>query len=200
MEEPGNLEIATKSVTGKPAAVDQFLGSASELEYGVTGWWTTEVYLDAQSTHHDSTLFTGFRWENRFRVLPREHWINPVLYIEFENINGADKSLLEVVNHDGQDNLAGLNAETHQEKKRELEAKLILSSNVRGWNISENFIAEKNVRHAAFEFGYAIGIARPLALAARPDRCNICRENFLAGVEVYQTMARPGITTPATSS
>ena len=185
MEEPGNLEIATKSVTGKPAAVDQFLGSASELEYGVTGWWTTEVYLDAQSTHHDSTLFTGFRWENRFRVLPREHWINPVLYIEFENINGADKSLLEVVNHDGQDNLAGLNAETHQEKKRELEAKLILSSNVRGWNISENFIAEKNVRHTPFEFGYAIGIARPLALAARPDRCNICRENFLAGVEVY---------------
>jgi hypothetical protein len=130
-------------------------------------------------------LFTGYRWENRFRVLPREHWINPVLYIEFENINGADKSLLEIVSRDSQDDLAGRNAEARQEKKRELEAKLILSSNVRGWNFSENFIAEKNVRHAPFEFGYALGIARPLALAARPDRCQFCRENFLAGVEIY---------------
>lgn len=185
MEEPGNLEIATKSVTGKPEEGNRFLGTVNELEYGVTGWWTSEVYLDAQATRRDSTLFTGYRWENRFRMLPREHWINPVLYVEFENINGADKSLLEVVNHDAQDDLSGLNAEARQEKKRELEAKLILSSNVRGWNISENLIAEKNVRHAPFEFGYAVGVARPMALAARPDRCNFCRENFLAGVEVY---------------
>jgi hypothetical protein len=185
MEEPGNLEIATRIVTGKPAGGSRFLGSVTELEYGVTGWWTAEFYLDAQSTRRDGTLFTGYRWENRFRVLPREHWINPVLYIEFENINGADKSLLEIVNHDGQDDLTGPNAEARLEKKRELEAKLILSSNVRGWNISENFIAEKNIRHEPFEFGYAVGVARPLALAAQPDRCNLCRENFVAGVEVY---------------
>jgi hypothetical protein len=185
MEEPGNLEIATRNVKGKPTGGSRFLGSVTELEYGVTAWWTTEVYMDAQTTRRDSTLFTGYRWENRFRVLPREHWINPVLYIEFENINGADKSLLETVNHDGQDDLTGPNAEARLEKKRELEAKLILSSNVRGWNISENFIAEKNIRHEPFEFGYAVGVARPLALAAQPDRCNVCRENFLAGLEVY---------------
>jgi hypothetical protein len=185
MEEPGNLEIAIKNVTGKPAGGSRFLGTVAELEYGVTGWWTTEVYLDSQSTRRDSTLFTGYRWENRFRMLPREHWINPVLYFEFEDINGADRSLLEIVNRDGQEDLAGLNAEARQEKKRELEAKLILSSNVRGWNISGNFIAEKNVRHAPFEFGYAFGVARPMALAARPDSCNLCPENFLAGVEFY---------------
>ena len=33
----------------------------------------------------------------------QEHWINPVLYAEFENINSADKALLEVVGHDGID-------------------------------------------------------------------------------------------------
>src|ERR1051326_3597033 len=184
-EEPGNLEITTKNVTGKPSNASRFFGSALECEDGVKGWWTTEVYLAGQATVRDSTLFTGYRWENRFRVLPREHWINPVLYVEFENINGADRSLLEIVNHDGQGDLTGLNSETRLEKKRELEAKLILSSNVRGWNISENFIAEKNIRHEPFEFGYAVGVARPLALAARPDRCNFCRENFLAGLELY---------------
>ena len=41
----------------------------------------------------------------------REHRINPVLYVEFENISGADKALLEVVGHDGQADLAGPNDE-----------------------------------------------------------------------------------------
>jgi len=185
MEEPGNLEITTKDVTGKPAGGNRFLGSALEFEYGVKAWWTTEVYLDGQSTARDGTLFTGYRWENRFRVLPREHWVNPVVYVEFENINGADKSLLEVVDNDGEGDLTGLNSETRAEKKREIEAKLILGSYFKGWTLAENFIAEKNVRHAPLEFGYAVGVSRPLALAARPDRCNLCPENFQAGVEMY---------------
>ena len=185
MEEPGNLEITTKNITGKPGDGNRFLGSALEFEYGLKGWWTTEVYLDGQATRSDSTVFTGYRWENRFRLLPREHWINPVLYFEFENINGADRALLEVVSTDGQNDLTEPNSEARGEKKRELEAKLILGSNFKGWTIAENFIAEKNVRHEPFEFGYAVGISRPLALAARPERCNFCAENFQAGVEVY---------------
>src|SRR5436309_3219350 len=80
MEEPGNLELATRTVNGFPSAGRGFLGSALELEYGVKAWWTSELYLDGQSTSGESTLFTGFRLENRFRPLLREHWINPVLY------------------------------------------------------------------------------------------------------------------------
>lgn len=185
MEEPGNLELATTSVTGKPGIGNRFVGSAMELEYGLKGWWTAEVYLDGQATARDSTLFTGYRVENRFRLLPGEHWINPVLYTEFENINGADKSLLEVVGHDGKDDLAAPNSDARLEKQREIEAKLILSSYVRGWTIAENFIAEKNVRHAPYEFGYAAGVSRPLALVARAERCNVCLENFQLGLEMY---------------
>ena len=185
MEEPGNLEINTKSVAGKPEGGTRFLGSAMEFEYGATAWWTSEFYLDGQTTSADSTLFTGFRWENRFRLMPREHWINPVLYVEFENINGADKSLLEVVGHDGNDDLLGLNGETRREKKREIETKLILGSHVRGWTLAENFIVEKNIKHEPWEFGYAVAASRPLALRARPDRCTFCPENFQAGVEMY---------------
>jgi hypothetical protein len=185
MEEPGNLEFATKNVTGKPGSGNRFLGTSTEFEYGVKGWWTSELYLDGQATANETTLFNGYRIENRFRVLPREHWINPVLYVEFENINGADRALLEVVGHDGKEDLAESTIDARHEKKRELEAKLILSSHFKGWTIAENFIAEKNVRHAPFEFGYAAGISRPFALAARPDRCNLCPENFQAGLEMY---------------
>src|SRR6266851_7186327 len=137
MEEPGNLEIGTKSITAKPDGGNRFTATALEFEYGLKAWWTTELYLDGQTTAGQGTVFTGYRWENRARLLFREHWINPVLYLEFENINGSDRSLLEVVNHDGNGDLTGLNSETRMEKKREMEAKLILGSYFRGWTIAE---------------------------------------------------------------
>jgi hypothetical protein len=185
LEEQGNLDIENRSVLGRPAGGDRFIGSAIEFEYGLLGWWTTEFYLDGQARANDSVIFTGFRWENRFRLTRREHWINPVFYLEFENTNGADKALLEVVGHDGEADLLEPNATARQEKEREIESKLILGSNWRGWNISENFIVEKNVAHEPWEFGYAVGVYRPLALEARPDTCSFCRENFRVGAEAY---------------
>src|SRR5579871_704174 len=105
LEEPGNLEIAFKGVQAAPKAANSFTSGTLELEYGLKAYWTTEVYLSGQSTQNDSTLFTGFRWENRIRPLMREHRVNPVLYVEYEDINGADRSLLEVVNHDSIDDV-----------------------------------------------------------------------------------------------
>ena len=161
MEEPGNLEIETKSATGRPNGGNRFLGVAVEFEYSVTNRWTTSVYLDGQATYGQSTLFTGYRWENRFRLSPHEHWINPVLYVEYENVDAADKTLLEVVGHDNKDDLIQPN------------------------QIAENLIAEKNLSHAPFEFGYTVGISRPLAFATHSVPCNLCAKNFQAGVEVY---------------
>lgn len=185
LEEPGNLEIESNSTLGTQRAGNGFVGNATAFEYGVKAWWTTEFYIDGQSTFRDSTLLTGFRWENRFRPLMSEHWINPVLYFEFENVNGADKSLLEVVGHDTEADFVDSNAVARAERKREIESKLILSSNFKGWNVSENFIAEKNLAEGPWEFGYAAGASRPLRLAVLPRPCNFCRENFFVGVEFY---------------
>jgi len=109
MEEPGDLEIETKTVTSSPASANAFLAGALEFEYGVKAWWTAEFYMDGQTTAGESSVFTGFRLENRFRMLPREHWINPVLYAEFEDTNAADKTLLEVVGHDGRQDFLSRN-------------------------------------------------------------------------------------------
>jgi hypothetical protein len=184
MEEPGNLEIESLNVIGNPKPANAFLGSALELEYGVKTWWTSEFYLDGQATQNESTIFTGFRWENRFRPLMGEHPVNPVLYVEYENIS-ADKTLREIVGHDGKADFLDPNSEARADVKRELELKLILGSNVRGWNISENFIAEKNLANAPWEFGYAVGASRPLKLAASSKECTFCREKVQAGVEMY---------------
>ena len=186
LEEPGNLEIALKSLAAEPKDANAFYSPTLELEYGATPWWTTEVYLQGQSTANDSTIFTGFRWENRFRLTPRELPVNPVFYIEYEDINGADKSLLEIVGHDSISDLQITNAQGRAEVERELEMKLILSSYVKSWNFSENFIVEKNVQKPEpWEFGYALGVARPLANYAGAKNCILCRQNLIAGAEMY---------------
>jgi hypothetical protein len=185
LEEPGNLEVEYFSTLATQGAGNDFHAFWTELEYGATAWWTTELYLDGQTTFRDSTLFTGFRWENRFRPLKHEHFINPILYIEYENISGADKIMKEIEGHDGQADQLGANAESRRERKHELETKLILSSNVKGWNFSENIIATKNLTNEPWEFGYALGMGRPLALKAAPRRCAFCPQNFVVGAELY---------------
>jgi hypothetical protein len=186
LEEPGNLEVEFKGVQAAPKYGNAFSSGTIEFEYGATAWWTTEVYLSGQHTSKDSTVFNGYRWENRFRPLLREHFINPVLYVEYENLNSADRSLLEIVGHDSISDLRIPNAVARSVTERELELKLILSSNVRGWNISENFISEKNLTEPEpWEFGYAFGVSRPLALKAGSKDCFFCRENLSAGAEIY---------------
>lgn len=186
MEEPGNLEVEFKGTQASPANVHAFGGATVEYEYGAKAWWTTEVYLSGQTTPSESTVFSGFRWENRFRPLMEEHRVNPVLYFEYEDANTADRSFLEVVGNDGIADLKASNDEARSDVEREMEMKLILSSNARGWNFSENFITEKNMMGGdPWEFGYALGASRPLRLRAGTRECVLCRERWAAGAEIY---------------
>lgn len=186
LEEPGSLEVEYFSTFGTQHAGNDFHGFWVELEYGVKAWWTTEFYADGQTTFRESTLFTGFRWENRFRPLEREHFINPVLYVEYEQITEADKILKEVEGHDVASDHATPNAEANRTLNHELEFKLLLSRQARGWNFALNPLATKNLSPSnPWEFGYALGASRPLALRASPARCNFCPENFILGVEMY---------------
>ena len=118
MEEPGNLEINFNATYGTQRGGNDYMAYWTEFEYGATGWWTTEFYLDGQSTFHDSSVFTGFRWENRFHPLMKQHWINPVLYVEYENTKGSDKTMKEVVGFDGQDDFLESNAEVQRLRAR----------------------------------------------------------------------------------
>jgi hypothetical protein len=185
LEEPGNLEIEYFSTVGTQRGGNNFHAFWTEFEYGATAWWTTEFYFDGQTTFGDSTVFTGFRWENRVRPLKQEHPINPVLYVEFENKNGADKILKEGEGHDVEAGFLTPNAVARKDHIHEIELKLILSSTVKGWNFAENILAAKDLSNSPWEFGYALGASRPLALKASPNRCTFCPQNFSAGAEMY---------------
>jgi hypothetical protein len=185
LEEPGNLEIALVNTTGVPKH-DHSVYNAPwvELEYGFTGWWTAELYLEGVTTSRDGSGFTGWRWENRFRPLRGEHRINPVLYVEYERINEASRIQKEIVGSGGivYEPIAELRAH----HANELETKLILSSVAGAWNVSENVIFEKNLSlHEGVEFGYSVGASRPIGILAGGTNCHFCAENFVAGVEAY---------------
>jgi hypothetical protein len=186
LEEPGNLEIENQNIAAAPKNANSFFAPTVEFEYGVTAWWTAEAYVQGQATQNDSAIFTGFRFENRFRPLPREYWINPVLYVEYEDTNKADKSYLEVTGNDSAATLQVPNAVLRKEVERSVEGKLILSSYAKGWNFSENMIAEKAVNGSdPWEFGYALAASRPLSLVGSPKPCVICRQNIAAGAELF---------------
>ncbi len=185
LEETGNLEIGLATTTGIPKQNESaYTAPWLEIEYGVRGWWTTELYLEGVTTVHDGSGFAGWRWENRFRPLKTEHRINPLIYVEYEHISEASRIQKEIVGTGGLtfEPIATLRKETFHE----LEAKLVLSSALRSWNLSENFIVEKNLSRAeGIELGYSVGLSRPLANLARGSECLLCAENFVAGVELY---------------
>jgi hypothetical protein len=183
MQELRELEITAKSLTGAPSSAERFGATALEFEYGATKWWTSEFYLDGQVTANQGALFTGYRWDNRFKLLRGTHWINPVLYTEFEDINGADKVLLEVVGHDTRQNFIGPNDLTRHDRSRELDNKLILASYFKGWTVAENLIFEKNLSDGPWEFGYTAGISRPLS--RKSGNCAFCADKVQLGVEAY---------------
>jgi hypothetical protein len=185
LEERGNLEIAVATTTGLPKKGDHaYTAPWIELEYGITGWWTAELYLEGVTTRGDGNAFTGWRFENRFRPLRDEHRINPVIYVEYENINEASRIQKEIVG-EGRVHFEPI-GELRREHAHELEGKLILSSSVGPWNISENFILEKNLSESeGVEFGYSVGVARSLGSLASGTSCRFCRENFTVGVEAY---------------
>jgi hypothetical protein len=183
MEEVRSLDIEMRGITGKPQDSNRFAAAALEFEYGATEWWSTEFYLDGQTTANEATVFTGYRFENRFRLLRRQHRINPVIYVEFENLNGADKTLLEVTGHDGLEKFQTPTDVARRVKNRELEGKLILDSRFKGFTLAENVITEKNVNGEPWAFGYAVGLARPLARGGA--HCGLCLQSFVVGAEVY---------------
>lgn len=185
LEDPGTLEVEYFSNFGSQRLGNIYHAFWLETEYGAASWWTTGFYLDGQNTFGESAVFTGFRLENRFRPFKREHFINPVLYLQYANKNGADKILKEVEGHDVESNFLTPNSAARKEHIHELEVKLILSRTFRGWNFTQNTLAAKNLSGGPWEFGYALAAGHSLSVDASGKPCTFCRKNFTDGVEMY---------------
>jgi hypothetical protein len=190
VESRGELEMSLLTTTGTVRnEATRYYAPWMELEYGVTSWWTSELYIEGATFVGDGSAFTGWRLENRFRPLKGEHRFNPVLYVEYEDVNEASRIRKEVVGRGPLpfEPIRDL-AEDHA---RELEGRLIVSSNFGRWNVSENFILEKNLsEEEGVEFGYAVGVARTLGSGL--ETCRFCASAFIASLEAYGGLGTTG--------
>jgi hypothetical protein len=184
LEKKGDAELSVLTTAGNPHDASGYAAPWMEIEYGITSRWTAELYLEGVHISGGSA-FTGWRIENRVRPFAPELPVNLILYVEYENTSEASRIQKEIVGSGKlpQDSLGALLAEhTH-----ELEGRIILSSDIGEWNVSENFIAEKNVsQNEGVEFGYSVGVSRPLRAApATAKTCAFCSHAFILGVEAY---------------
>ena len=182
--DPGNLGIGSHGVAA-PVGGRRFLASATEFDYGICRWCSVQFYVNTQAMGRSTGLFTGFRWENRLALARGEHWINPVLFIEFEDLDAADKGQLEVVGQECKGDLFPRDGERDAPRSRQVNARLVLGKSVGGWMMAGNFIAEKNLAGAPVDFGYSAAVTRQLSRKPRKPECALCSGSVQAGVEAY---------------
>jgi len=185
LPDPGALGVASYNVLGNPKVGNGFLGSVLEFEYRPEKWWSTEVQLEGQTTFNESTVFTGYTWVNKFKLAPKNRWINSVLSLGWEDTNAANKSIVEIEGHAGADDFNLRNDLARRIQEHEIEAKLVLSRDHKGWNFAGNLIGVKNLAGEPWQFGYSLGTSRPLSTAEAKDHCIFCRKSVAAGLEFY---------------
>lgn len=185
LPDAGALGLADYNVVGSPRIGNGFIGSTLEFEYRLEKWWATEVQLEGQSTLNDSTIFTSYTWVNKFKLVPKNRWINSVLSVGWEDGNAANKSIVEVEGHSGEDDFNVRNDVARRIREHEIELKLVLSRDHKGWNFAGNVIGVKDLAGTPWEFGYSLGASRPLSTTDANTRCTFCRHSFSTGLEFY---------------
>lgn len=161
----GEVELMLMSDLVRPPrtqAAGTYTAHMMELEYGVTDRWASEVMVEGfVDPGNGGGRFTGFRWENRFKVLSGKDW-GVLLYAEYEDLDPATRFKMELSGReDGKGEPAGLEGR----RERILETRLVLSRDLGPWNIALNWINEADLRRGAFgftDFGYALGVRRML--------------------------------------
>jgi len=162
--EKGEVELMLMTDYAKSKVGGNYVAQMLEIEYGVTKKLTTELMLEGQKTMGDTWVFTGWRWENRYRLFERELPVNPMIYVEWENLNGATKYKMEVSGF--RDLQPVRNKEAKKEKERILETKLILGKDFGPLTVALNWINESDTRNKwETAFGYTLGARYSLSQA-----------------------------------
>src|SRR5258708_37582123 len=81
LEERGSLEIAFATTTGVPKKRDRvYTAPWLEIEYGVTGWWTAELYLEGVPAPGERGAVPGLGVRERLPPLRARRPTKTVLY------------------------------------------------------------------------------------------------------------------------
>lgn len=148
----GETEVNVFSDFSNPASGDpHYAAQLFEIERALTDRWETALYLEADKIDGEGYDFAGWRLESRYRLFEYGTLLNPVLYVEYENLKADHKYLLEVTGRTD-------SPEGDATMKHEIESKLIVGHDLTNkLDVAFNWINETNVDTGHWEFGYALG-------------------------------------------
>lgn len=159
--EKGELELMLMNDITAPShfrrdeGFGTYMSHMIELEYGITSQLATEFMMEwFEDFETGDAAFTGFRWENRYRLFKNDVPLNPMVYVEYEDLDPRTRYKMEVSGW-----IDPPYAESAEEPDREriLETRLVLSQDVGPVNLAFNWINETDLASGDTAFGYALG-------------------------------------------
>ncbi len=156
-EEQGETEIKLFSdFSDGGKGEESYSAQLLEIEHGVTDYWTTALYFEGVKIDGEDYEFGGVRFENRLRLFNYGHFLNPVLYIEYEYLKPAHRYIRAAT---GRTDEHEDEEEGEEKAEHEIETKLILGHDFSDrFNVAFNWINETNLKSGKWEFGYATGL------------------------------------------
>ncbi len=151
--ETGEAEIMFMNDFGEEPNGSRYNAQMIEAELGITDQWTTEFMVEGY-TSSGGFNFTGFRWENRYRLFDYGTFLNPVVYFEYEDLSKDTKYLMEVSGRE--DATAQTKA---RPRERVFESRIILGEDITdSLDVSFNWLNESDLDTGVTAFGYATGL------------------------------------------
>jgi hypothetical protein len=159
--ERGELELMLMSDFTQPSrfrrdseGMKNYGSHMLELEYGVTDQLAAELMVE-WFEEIGNTEFTGVRLEGRYRLFKDPVPLNPMLYLEYEDLDPRTRYKMEVSGW-----VQAPYAE-HEASGREriVETRLVLSDHVGPVEIALNWLNETDLHDGTTAFGYAVGVS-----------------------------------------
>lgn len=162
--EKGEVEIMALNDFTSPSARKReedgqgdYFSQMMELKYNPTNRLALEFMWEwFQDMEKGTGKLTGFRYEVRYRLFADEVPLNPMVYVEYENLHPSTRYKMEVSGWVDPPYAEVPHVEPAREKI--MESRLILSQDFGSWNIAFNWINESDLQSGRNAFGYSTGI------------------------------------------
>ena len=152
--EAGERELMLMNDIAQNPDGKRYAAQMVELELGITDRLATAFMVEGQKTGANAYRFTGFRWENRYRLFDYGTFLNPVIYLEYEDLSADTLYVMEMSGRE--DATPRVKA---RPRERVFESRLILGGElVDGLDLSFNWLNESDLDTGVTAFGYALGL------------------------------------------
>lgn len=132
----------------------QYWSHMLELEYGVSDQFASEFMIESfEDPDKHQSAFGGFRWENRYRLFKEDVPLNPMVYVEYENLDPRTRYKMEV---SGWAIPPYEEPEGDKDRERIMETRGVFSQDFGALNLAFNWINETNLDSRRTAFGYAV--------------------------------------------